>query len=304
MSSSREVFRRRLDQKDPRRHRKDTHAEDHLNATSTELAGKHRPMAIFAFDHIGHAINVHGTYEKDELETLFAWLHQAAPSLFTGTAFDIGANIGNHALFFADHFRDVIAFEPNPRVFALLRLNAELAPNISCRDYGLSVQEQELGFRINPSNIGASHIVSHVDEATTTIHLRPLDAEFAARRDITFMKVDVEGHEFEALSGARQVIASNQPVIFFEQQESEIENGTSATIELLRSLGYRTFAMMVRETDRRRFKTRLARNLYRIYFNTVRGWREKIQYAIVLTDHFDKRFHPGVIALPDHLGIR
>lgn len=100
------------------------------------------------------------------------------------------------------------------------------------------------------------------------------------------------------------MIASNQPVIFFEQQESEIENGTSATIELLRSLGYRTFAMMVRETDRRRFKTRLARNLYRIYFNTVRGWREKIQYAIVLTDHFDKRFYPGVIALPDHLGIR
>lgn len=299
--SGRELFSRKVDLKDPLRRKTDTRTESHLNIIAREHVRAHRQMAVFTFDHIGNAINVHGVYEKMELDTLFAWLHAAAPSIFAGAALDVGANVGNHALYFSDHFREVIAFEPNPRVFALLKLNAELAPNITCHAYGASDRDQILPFKVNPFNLGASRVVE--GEADASISLRTLDGALAGRTDITFIKLDVESHELQALAGAREIIAANRPIILMEQRPDDFKDGSSAPLEYLRSLGYSRFASLETISDKRVFRMRVLRNLYRIYFNTVRGGRETVHARIVLQEQFEPRFYAGILALPDHLGI-
>ena len=88
-----------------------------------------------------------------ELSTLFAWFSARHPEVFDGIAMDIGANIGNHALYFSDYFRWVHCFEPNPRTFKVLALNAELASNITCFNVGISDSDRVAHMSTPSSNV-------------------------------------------------------------------------------------------------------------------------------------------------------
>lgn len=93
-------------------------------------ADHHPQFAVFSSDLIGQGINLYGYWEYEELTALAQWLQ--AEGHTGGTLLDVGANIGNHSVFLARHFDTVHAIEANPRTFALLALNATLAPNIYC----------------------------------------------------------------------------------------------------------------------------------------------------------------------------
>ena len=60
--------------------------------------------------HIDYYIYTSGAFEKRFLYLVDALLPEKR------TALDVGANIGNHTLFFAGIFNTVHAFEPNPSV--------------------------------------------------------------------------------------------------------------------------------------------------------------------------------------------
>ena len=64
-----------------------------------------------------------------------------------------------------------------------------------------------------------------LDEMLAAGELRPPD----------YMKVDVEGAEYEALKGARKVLEQYHPVLFLDTHQREAH---LPTIELLQSLGY------------------------------------------------------------------
>lgn len=206
-----------------------------------------RQLVTFAFDDVSQQINAHGVYERQELETFFAWAESIRPGLFReATALDLGANIGNHSLFFADYFRQVHAFEPNDRTFKVLSLNAELVPNVRCHHVGLSDHAATAHFRVNPGNVGASRVVPSPESGTTLVELVTLDSAVSDIADIKLIKVDVEGHDFSALVGAKQTIASHKPIILFEQLAEDTASGESATVALLRSYGYGRFAVLRR----------------------------------------------------------
>jgi FkbM family methyltransferase len=64
----------------------------------------------------------------------------------------------------------------------------------------------------------------------------------AIDRDVSVMKVDVQGSDLAALRGARETIAKHRPVIVFEfEEELQQKFGTSLEqyIEFVRSIGYR-----------------------------------------------------------------
>lgn len=101
--------------------------------------------AVFAFDHIGHSIAVDGIYEKDELQIIKEWLLKN--NLIRGVALDIGANVGNHAIFFSTLYKWVYSFEPHPLTVKLLNLNTELfSNNITVFPIGLSDKEASIPF--------------------------------------------------------------------------------------------------------------------------------------------------------------
>ena len=94
-----------------------------MNLAKQYVKNTAHPMAVFAHDYIGASINQFGVFEGEELDILFDFLEPLHSSFRAGTALDIGANIGNHSIYFADHFRTILAFEPNPTAFALLSFN-------------------------------------------------------------------------------------------------------------------------------------------------------------------------------------
>ena len=90
------------------------------------FASREKKKAIFAHDSIGRYINLFGGYEREELDILFDFLAPLDVEFKNSLALDIGANIGNHAMYFSDHFQRVIAFEPNDDVFYLLKFNGSM----------------------------------------------------------------------------------------------------------------------------------------------------------------------------------
>lgn len=206
-----------------------------------------RQLATFAFDDISSQINAHGVYERQELETFFAWADSRHPGIFRdATALDLGANIGNHSLFFSDYFKHVHAFEPNARTYKVLALNAELVNNVTCHQAGLSDRPGSAYFQVNRANLGASRIVADASPGAAEVRLTTLDVVARGFANVRLIKVDVEGHDYATLVGARETILTHRPVILFEQLAEDVAAGESATIALLKSYGYGTFAVMRR----------------------------------------------------------
>lgn len=260
------------------------------------LARNRRQLVVFAFDHISHTLNIDGVYEKLELDAFFAWTRQLGIDFSQATVLDIGANIGNHALYFADHFKRVISFEPHPRTFKVLALNAELAPNIVCHNLGLSDHSGTAVLSVNPSNIGKASITHNAGSSSFSVEIRTLDS-MPGLEDVKLIKIDVEGHEHKVLSGARQTIRDRQPIILFEQHTDDFTNGQSPVVALLRELGYERFATLRKHpaVHGSFLKKALLVPLLRVLLG------ESIR--IELENDLQPAFYPFIIALPRWLTL-
>lgn len=203
--------------------------------------GRRQKMAIFAHDHIGIYINQFGVYDKADLELLFRFLEPLGDTLRCGVALDIGANIGNHALFFAERFCTVHAFEPNPATSYLLAFNAMQAPNVVVHSYGLGSDNARMQLNEDLDNMGASSIkyASPTNAHAIEIEVRRLDDADLPLDGLCFVKIDVEGFEPQVLRGAARTIAQYQPVLVLEQLEREFAAGEPECIAMLREQGYR-----------------------------------------------------------------
>jgi FkbM family methyltransferase len=245
-------------------------------------------LALFAFDHVGRAVNLWGRYERDELDLLMQAL--APRGAGRGQCLDIGANIGNHALFFAEHFAAVLAFEPNPRTFALLQLNAALRPNVRCLNIGLSDAAGQATLAVPADNVGMATLQPGAPGQAVACELRRLDdLPQAAAQRVTLIKIDVEGHEAAVLRGGAALLQRDRPVVVFEQTPQDIDaQGNSAALQLLRDAGYRrVWTLQAPHMGRWR-----ALNLLR---RLLLGDRLRL----VECQRLERRFHSMVVALPD-----
>lgn len=220
-----------------------TNRQLHKLAREHHAAG-YPQLAIFSHDHIGHIINIEGRYEDDYLRTAFGWLGRFLTDMDQLVALDIGANIGNHSVFFSRYFHAVHSFEPNPRTFELLRFNAAQTINVTPHRLGLSDAEVFATLRENPTNMGgtfievaAQGVVPAVDAGISLATLDRFAADHALGR-IGFIKIDTEGFEARVLRGARSVIAAHRPVIMFELSPSDFGPDGSDVVNLLSDAGY------------------------------------------------------------------
>ncbi|HEV2150708.1 MAG TPA: FkbM family methyltransferase [Longimicrobiaceae bacterium] len=157
-------------------------------------------------------------------------------------ALDVGANRGYYAYHLAKLFRRVEAFEPNPAVLGPLR--AWGAGNVAIRNVAVSCTEGETelfvpivnGVRqpgwasFDRDNLPGAH-----DFEVIRVPVRPLDA--FGFRGVSFVKMDVEGHEPAALRGAERTLRENQPVVLLEVKEKN-RDGVFAFFD---ALGYAPF---------------------------------------------------------------
>lgn len=152
-------------------------------------------------------------YEIEELELLTRTVPRGARIL------DIGANIGNHSVWFEKLLgaRSIMPVEPQARMVALYRTNCQLngLSTIDERCLGLALGDvnqtgdvqidqafNPAGARIEPSAGGA-------------IQIRIGD-EVLPRENFDFVKIDVEGAELSVLRGLRALFRRCRPLLFVE----------------------------------------------------------------------------------------
>ena len=136
---------------------------------------------------------------------------------------DVGANIGNHTLYFAKvcGAAKVLAFEPMKKSYdALLRNIALNGLSATAFPLALSDAAGRAHSVINPTNSGGSGVsVSHGTIDVVTLDSLDIGA-------FSVLKIDVEGMACEVIRGARQAIARNKPQIIveaFDFQFAEID---------------------------------------------------------------------------------
>ena len=217
-------------------------ARRYLMRMIDEYSGMYPNIAGFCFDYITVMLITEGRFERRSLDTLAT---KVFPRLRQGVCLDIGANIGNHSLFFSRYFDEVIAIEPHPRTYRLLQFNLDLVDNVVPINVGCSNSRRTVPAIENPINIGATSVEKGMQDAGPTARrvdfkLERLDDMEAIGRcsSISFIKVDVEGHEKECIEGAMATLEEHKPVVAIEVLKPTLHNGKSAAIEMLKDLGY------------------------------------------------------------------
>jgi FkbM family methyltransferase len=181
-------------------------------------------------DYIAGLVRQHGlsAYEAP-MPDLMAWLVRMS----SGTMLDVGANTGLFTLLAAaaNPTIKVCAFEPLESVCTLLRANLALNPRLVDRigvyQLGLSNVAGSFDFYETINDVGlvttsSSLEIAHARQVGTyrkqVVTTETVDG-WAARLHggpISIIKIDVEGHEYAVIEGARETIARNRPFITIE----------------------------------------------------------------------------------------
>jgi FkbM family methyltransferase len=168
--------------------------------------------------------------------------------LFSGRnlCIDVGANDGVYTYKLAKFCGRVEAFEPQPGCCDLIK--AYRAQNINVHCVALSDAPGVLNLNIpaiKGKAITGYATFNEISESHTTIPvpLRRLD-DFSFK-DVSFIKIDVEGHESRVLSGAKETILREQPVILIEIEQRHLgETPITDIFEQITNLGYKGFFLL------------------------------------------------------------
>ena len=186
-------------------------------------------------DHIFRIIKNTGKFYETELLNALERLIKPGDLVF-----DVGANIGNHAIFFAGVCgARVVAFEPNPETVALLVTNAgvnDLSESILVQQVALGAESSQgaIDGSTVQHNLGAARVVG---DPSGSIIIRKLDDVAPPERPV-LIKIDVEGMDFEVLRGAERILREYTPYVSIEAANRDAFNAIS---DFLEPLGYAHF---------------------------------------------------------------
>ena len=244
---------------------------------ASALMRKHRQggrrTAVIAGDYLSLKVMLQGRFEDKLISVLEGRvLRDMAPG---SVCLDIGANIGNHSIAFAKWFSRVYAFEPNPETFDVLALNAKWSSGrIFPFNVGASDREFDAPAVVPADNLGGARITAAAPVPQAGIEpLRfncvRLDEYLPedVTRNVSFIKVDVEGHEYQALSGCRRIIEAARPLVAFELLRKDHEANGNRIRSLLDGYGYKYYYDVGRGL---RLITRFRRKNYKMILASCR----------------------------------
>jgi len=261
----------------------ETIAKKYLRKKSKIYLNKYPILAQYSFDFISNEISIKGRYE----DAYLSWIEKNL-SKFTlnKTTLDIGANIGNHAVAFSFISREVIAFEPNPKIFKLLDINKDINSNINIYNYGLSDKNEILNAYVPKHNIGGGTVnkkrVSNASSINYKFKLKKLDSlKFMQKKNIGLIKIDIEGNELKAFKGMINLLMNQSPIIVFEKNDLYLKN---EDIKFLKKVGYQYFYEFI-DNSSWIFKNKFLRIIESFIFGTP-----MLEKSIKLINFFDKKY--------------
>ena len=164
-----------------------------------------------------------------------------------GTSIDVGANFGMYTYYLVQCSLRCEAFEPVPWLFdVLVREYRHMLKRVCVHRVALSDRDAAAVLRVPRANVGFSTIEPRnalEGKADTgagieryRMDLRRLDSY--AFNDVSFIKIDVEGHEQAVLRGALALIEEQRPTLLIEVEDRHNPGAVLAVTTMLRERGY------------------------------------------------------------------
>lgn len=121
-----------------------------------------------------------------------------------GGSYD-GDTINSFVQHVGDAYERIYGFEPDPITYQKLKVNFSHEPRIECIPAGLSDRSGTLRFRSD-----ASRGAIFLDEGTEEIAVTTIDETVKGQR-VSYIKMNIEGAEIDALNGAAETIRQWHP---------------------------------------------------------------------------------------------
>lgn len=215
---------------------------------------KHYRICAIPNDLIGRSFAASGAYEAAGLAAVeWLCLNQVISNPRESTFVDIGANIGAYTLPLSFEFSSVLAYEPHPVTSKILSLNVVInnIENVKVINHGLSDADgTTLLYEPESENIGAASVEYRTDGITHPISLRQASEAIRQAQEsrISFIKIDVEGHEKKVIDGLFDLLEEQHPVVAFEANDL---SKNQRLIHALQRAGYGRFlALATRPSTR------------------------------------------------------
>lgn len=153
-----------------------------------------------------------------------------------GVAIDAGAFIGDHSIRMSQALGNdglLIAIEPNPYIFSILTYNCALFPqhNTFCLDVALGAEKSWGKMVTDSANLGMTQLRQH-DEGSVQITTLDDIASYITNRPISFIKMDLEGCEYNALLGAKKLLTVDRSVIVIEMNTTALAQHSASYISI------------------------------------------------------------------------
>lgn len=216
---------------------------------TVEVETKDRGRMVLQLDDLMQFPVFYNIFEAQYKTCLDAILHDAK------VVIDVGANIGQYALYFAFHGKKVFAFEPMPSMIE--RLNTHIAMNnisdkITLVTKALTSSNGTLKFSLpKAENSGTASTVlgrsQNTDELIEVegITLDDYLASINFQGSVDLIKIDIEGAELFALQGMKNLLSSqNKPVLILEMNDDMMKMAgytPDGVVEFLKPFGYQAY---------------------------------------------------------------
>lgn len=171
-------------------------------------------------------------------------LHAISERHITGVYIDVGANVGNHSLWFVNHTdcTELHAFEPVQLMRTYWTINMRQAnrdihylyPFAAFHSYTWGTMAGMV-----PSNHNCARFCPK-SQWGMDVRAIPLDCLFSKSipsRPIGLIKIDVEGMESDVLLGAKEILLKDKPLLVVEANNDDDFDRVDS---LLKVFGYRT----------------------------------------------------------------
>ena len=234
---------------------------------------------------------------------------------------DVGSSIGEYVLLFSQHCSArIIAYEPSPVSFAVLAKNVERnkldkvdARHRACGnaagtitlDMGVVSYIRHTAVLSTETKAGdEADLQAFKDLATdvmtqfrpVNVDLVTLDEDLKSVGKIGLLKIDVEGFEYQVLSGARKIIEEHRPLLLVELHPGQIEpqgNTIKDVCDLLRP----HYKLEFWDAKYQKHPSRIGRLLQR-YFPKHLYRFESEEEMLAAAYRPERPAHPQLIAYP------
>ena len=151
------------------------------------------------------------------------------------TCVQAGGHVGIYPTILAEHFDNVLTFEPEPENWECLKANLdERVQHDRIKAIGMALSlEQDCGVMVRDANevknYGASYFSNSLKgaEKAHVTECVALDDVIGPMQDIGFIMLDIEGAEHKALMGAVATLARCKPILALEMKALGRRYGSS-----------------------------------------------------------------------------